>query len=116
VISKKGTLLLTRRVPFATRLYRGNRMKIEINTDNGKKEIEVGNGLDVSVNVGITELSDKPETVCVLNIENAEGLISRSWILVKIKNGRPQIQITTKPDKHRLKEVSKTVTGTFNTF
>jgi hypothetical protein len=46
-------------------------------------------------------------------VEDEQGLRSRFWVNVRVKNGRPVATITTKPDLAGNRQVSKSVTGTF---
>jgi hypothetical protein len=51
-----------------------------------------------------------------IDVSNAQGLVARFWITERLRNGRPQIIVTTKVAKDKEVQRSKSVTGTFNTL
>lgn len=75
-------------------------------------------GIPPIVNMDSTEVGQRGGhglEAAVLDIEDEGGLSARFWVRVYInKNGRPVASVSTKPDKHMEKQVTKSVTGTFN--
>lgn len=81
-------------------------LKIKTETD--------GSGFtEITVPASIAEDWNGAEA-CVINVTNDDGTISRFWIKVKIKKGRPVVSVTTKTGQHLQKQTQKTVTGSFN--
>jgi hypothetical protein len=49
-----------------------------------------------------------------IDVENDEGVVSRFWVDVKVKKGRPQVFVRTKVGRDKQIQRQSKVQGTFN--
>ncbi len=87
-------------------------MKLQTPSDGGVVVSIVKNAPRVILDADEVAQRDSTEAV-IVEVENAQGLTARFWVSVAVKNGRPQVTVTTKPSKGG-KQVAKSVTGTCN--
>lgn len=69
----------------------------------------------VTVETSDNRLNDWPGglDVLTLNIDNGE-MVSKFWVNVVVKNGKPMVTLITKPDKERTRQETVKLTGSFN--
>lgn len=69
---------------------------------------------EVRFDLTVEELSERTAAVGTVNVKGKDGKLARFWVDVRMVNGKPVLQVTTKASMAKDKDVRKQITGRFN--